>query len=106
MLLSGGECELTRPLYHTLYLLAALPLASSGLLGPSHSCCRFDAPHSFGSDTCVLGAITRVCGPAIWLNTIVALTHAAAQPPASAAGTMSWEIFSSDRMQQLQHSIR
>jgi hypothetical protein len=68
---------------------------------------RFDAPHSFGSDTCVLGAITRVCGAAIWLNTIVALTHAGAQPPASRGGsTMTWDVFSSDRMQQLQHSIR
>jgi hypothetical protein len=70
------------------------------------SLCRFDAPHSFGSDTCVLGAITRVCGAAIWLNTIVALTHAGAQPPASRGGTLTWDVFSGDRMQQLQHSIR
>jgi hypothetical protein len=73
------------------------------VMSPMH---RFDAPHSFGSDTCVLSGITRVCGPSIWLNTIVALTHAGAQPPAARGGAMTWEVFSSDRMQQLQHSIR
>jgi hypothetical protein len=67
---------------------------------------RFDQPSRAGGEVPVLQAVTNACGPHIWLNTIVALTHAGAMPPASGQGHMSWDAYSQQRSQLLQLIIR
>ncbi|KAF6261121.1 hypothetical protein COO60DRAFT_810164 [Scenedesmus sp. NREL 46B-D3] len=67
---------------------------------------RFDQPSRAGGEVPVLQAVTNACGPHIWLNTIVALTHAGAMPPASGQGSLSWDAYSQQRSQLLQLIIR
>jgi hypothetical protein len=82
------------------FLLAAAAVAAA--LGLT----RFDQPSRAGGEVPVLQAVTNACGPHIWLNTIVALTHAGAMPPASGQGLLSWEAYSQQRSQLLQLIIR
>eukprot|EP00775_Hariotina_reticulata_P003525 gene3525-3794_t len=67
---------------------------------------RFDQPTRAGGELPVLQAVTNTCGPAIWLNTIVALTHAGSLPPSGAQGHLSWDGYSQQRSQLLQLIIR
>eukprot|EP00878_Enallax_costatus_P024652 GHUV01026328.1.p1 GENE.GHUV01026328.1~~GHUV01026328.1.p1 ORF type:complete len:361 (+),score=105.02 GHUV01026328.1:53-1084(+) len=67
---------------------------------------RFDQPSRAGGELSVLQALTNTCGSHIWLNTIVALTHAGTLPPSTGQGAMSWDAYSQQRSQLLQLIIR
>jgi hypothetical protein len=50
----------------------------------------------------VLQALTAALGPGLWLNTVVALTHAGAAPPAGRGGQMSYNTYAQQRNHLLQ----
>lgn len=66
-----------------------------------HVMCRTDM-----ADVPLLRAITDTFGPNMWFNTIVALTHAAAAPPDSNTGPLSYDSYTRSRTQLLQQNIR
>ncbi len=67
---------------------------------------RFDQPTRNGGELAVLQALTAALGPAVWLNTVIALTHAGALPPSSAKGPMDYEVYVQQRSHLLQLVIR
>ncbi|GBF93385.1 hypothetical protein Rsub_06423 [Raphidocelis subcapitata] len=67
---------------------------------------RFDQPSRSGGELPVLQALTNALGPAVWLNTVVALTHAGAVPPAGRGGQMSYNSYAQQRNHLLQLIIR
>lgn len=68
--------------------------------------CRFDQPSRSGGEMAVLQALTNTLGPGIWLNTIVALTHAGGLPPSTARGQLSYDSYAQQRSHLLQLIIR
>eukprot|EP00877_Chromochloris_zofingiensis_P013738 jgi/Chrzof1/8618/Cz03g17170.t1_TOC120[v5.2] len=67
---------------------------------------RFDQPSRSGGEMAVLQALTNTLGPGIWLNTIVALTHAGGLPPSTARGQLSYDSYAQQRSHLLQLIIR
>ncbi|KAL5983783.1 hypothetical protein ACLOJK_017875 [Asimina triloba] len=68
---------------------------------------RLDTQTRDFNDLPLLRSISSVLGPSIWLNAIVALTHAASAPPDGPNGTaLSYEVFVAQRSHIVQHSIR
>ena len=58
------------------------------------------------ADVPLLTAITETFGPNLWFNTIVALTHAAADPPDGTTGPITYDTYTRTRTQLLQQNIR
>lgn len=54
----------------------------------------------------VLQALTASLGPGVWLNTLIALTHAGGCVPASARGPMAWDAYAQQRSHLLQLIVR
>ncbi|XP_058083172.1 translocase of chloroplast 108, chloroplastic [Magnolia sinica] len=68
---------------------------------------RLDTQTRDFNDLPLLRSISSVLGPSIWLNAIVALTHAASAPPDGPNGSpLSYEVFVAQRSHIVQHSIR
>ncbi|KAI8469532.1 MAG: hypothetical protein J3K34DRAFT_279073 [Monoraphidium minutum] len=67
---------------------------------------RFDQPSRSGAEMPALQALTAALGPGVWLNTVVALTHAGALPPAGRGGQMSYNTYAQQRNHLLQLIIR
>ncbi|KAH9293162.1 hypothetical protein KI387_041632, partial [Taxus chinensis] len=58
-------------------------------------------------DLLLLRTITETFSPAVWLNTIVALTHAASPPPDGANGDpLDYDMFVAQRSNVMQQDIR
>ncbi|RWR95293.1 translocase of chloroplast 159, chloroplastic [Cinnamomum micranthum f. kanehirae] len=68
---------------------------------------RLDAQTRDFNDLPLLRSISTTLGPSIWLNAIVALTHAASAPPDGPNGSpLSYEVFIAQRSHIVQQSIR
>eukprot|EP00262_Sarcandra_glabra_P016849 TRINITY_DN560_c0_g1_i1.p1 TRINITY_DN560_c0_g1~~TRINITY_DN560_c0_g1_i1.p1 ORF type:complete len:1535 (-),score=411.12 TRINITY_DN560_c0_g1_i1:354-4958(-) len=68
---------------------------------------RLDSQTRDFNDLPLLRSITSTLGSSIWLNAIVALTHAASAPPDGPNGSpLSYEVFVAQRSHIVQHSIR
>lgn len=53
-----------------------------------------------------LASLTRVLGSSLWLNTIVALTHAGSVPPASPKGQLNFDVWAQQKSHAVQQVIR
>ena len=67
---------------------------------------RMDAVTRNGGDAPLHKAVADGLGRAVWFNTILVLTHAAAAPPDGADGPLPPDAFSQNRMHLLQQSVR
>ncbi|KAG9444558.1 hypothetical protein H6P81_015898 [Aristolochia fimbriata] len=68
---------------------------------------RLDTQTRDFNDIPLLRSISSVLGSSIWLNAIVALTHAASAPPDGPNGSpLSYDVFVAQRSHIVQHSIR
>lgn len=70
---------------------------------------RMDTPPRGGgaADAAMLKAVSDALGRAVWFNTILVLTHAAAAPPDGDNGTpLPHDAFSQNRMHLLQQGVR
>jgi hypothetical protein len=61
----------------------------------------------YQSDVPALRALTTALGPAMWFNTILVLTHAAAAPPDGSNGQpLAYDVYMNQRGHSLQQAIR
>ncbi|MEW5316915.1 MAG: hypothetical protein WDW38_008254 [Sanguina aurantia] len=67
---------------------------------------RLDAPHRGGAELQALRSLSHMLGPAVWLNTIVAFTHAGTQPPMGSRGPIPFDQWAGQRSHVLQELIR
>ncbi|WOL12194.1 hypothetical protein Cni_G20959 [Canna indica] len=59
------------------------------------------------NDLPLLRTITSILGPSIWLNAVIALTHASSAPPEGPSGSpLSYEVFVAQRSYVVQQSIK